>query len=118
MRRQDIDTREQCAHVSRVPGDDAWYVMCDRSLANEGVVQPWAHTIRAGKDTHNIERLGRRQTDQPGDGAQALECRLGLVRAKVKRRVIGTPCESRVRFGVAVRRDGKGRCIALGDERE
>ena len=118
MRRQDIDTREQCAHVSRVPGDDTWYVMCNRSLANEGVVHSRAHTIRAGKGTHNIERLGRRQTNQPSDGAQALERRPGLVCTKVKRRAIATPCEGRVGFRVAVCRDGKGRWITLGDERE
>ncbi len=92
--------------------------MCNRSLADEGVVQPWAYTIRAGKGTHNIERLGCRQTYKPGDRTQALECRPGLVCAKAKRRVFATPCESRVRLRVAVRRDGKGRRIPIGDERE
>jgi hypothetical protein len=38
MWRQDIDVWEQCTHVTRIPRDDAWDVVNDRSLADQGVV--------------------------------------------------------------------------------
>lgn len=91
MRCHDIDAWEQCAHMSRVPGDDARNVVCDRSLANKRVVYTWADMICTGKHPHDIERLRRRQAYKPCDGAQALEPprrRLGYTETVRDRRAV------------------------------
>lgn len=104
--------------MSRIPSDDARDIVHDRSFADQGVIQRRPNAASVGKGAHDIERLRRRQTDQPRDGAQALECRPGFIGLKAKRPVIATTRESVVSFSIAVRRDGTSSDIAFGDERK